>query len=333
MKQAHRWARGFARWFLILLFIGSGAAQADRKADWMVIELGNLGTLKGGIVGGVNNRGDVVGSDALPGPSGCCQTHPFTWRNGTFTDLRPAGTTNGSAIAVNERGTVLLQMDGTQIFVAREGQATKLPFLGVARGMNGRDDVVGSAQVGFAGHAFVFREGVLHDLGTLGGTSSEAFAVNNHGMVVGRARLANNSQDHAFALVDGRLRDIDAFNSRSSSAFSVNDAGVVVGAFSDFAFQTFAFIWDARQGMRKLIDEQGAIAVSINNRGDVVGTIGGSGAFLLSDGMLTRLETLPAVQAAGFTRVVPRQINDRGWIVGTASSNTKVSKVLLVPRS
>ena len=49
--------------------------------------------------------------------------------------------------------------------------------------------------------------------------------------------------------------------------------------------------------------------------------------------MLTRLETLPAVQAAGFTRVVPRQINDRGWIVGTASSNTKVSKVLLVPRS
>jgi probable HAF family extracellular repeat protein len=314
-----------------LLFLAT-IAHADRKSEWTLVDIGSLSAVPGTQAFGLDNAGDVVGSSAVPGAFGCC-LHPFLWRNGTMTDISPPGTREGQAVAVNASGTVALQMDGAQIFLSRDGSATRLPFAGVVRDIDNAGAVVGGAQVGFFTHAFIYRDGVLQDLGTFGGTHSEAFAVNNGGVVVGSARMPDNAHDYAFVFKDGAMRNVDTVRGFGSHAFDVNDGGTVVGAFTDDSLRTFAFVWDEAGGFRKLLDMEATIALSINNRGDVVGTIGTAGSFLLSDGVLMRLETLPAVRAAGFTQVMPQEINERGWIAGWASGPAGTRAILLMPKA
>jgi hypothetical protein len=75
---------------------------------------------------------------------------------------------------------------------------------------------------------------------------------------------------------------------------------VIVGYVSD-RFDGFpvAFIDDGV--MRPLLPGGACCSVpaAIDDRGDVVGTLDGTHAFLLEDGVLTRLGDLPAVRAAG----------------------------------
>ncbi len=74
----------------------------------------------------------------------------------------------------------------------------------------------------------------LTNLGTLGGLSSEAFAVNASGQVAGRAYLPSGVA-HATRWTDGVAQDLGTLGGPYSNAYGINDAGQVAGLVDDKA--------------------------------------------------------------------------------------------------
>ena len=322
-------------WFVLLLLALAGAAQAARGDNWTLVDLGVPAGTEASTGLSFNNRGDVVGHALFRfGTSATTWSHPFVWQNGTWIDLMPASEPfmqSGIAPAVSANGTVAVQISG-RVYTWRDGVMSQVPINGVARDMNNRGTIVGSASSSFFSTAFVFENGVLFDLGTLGGHHSEAMAINNGGVVVGHADLANFTH-HAFVYANGTMRDIGTLGGAGSIALDVNDRGTVVGSAQDASGRAFPFIWDEKEGMRALVNEFGS-ATAINNRGDIVGLTGfPTRPFLISDGAFIRLDELPALRAAGYTGFQPEDINERGMIVGTAfGPGRNAHAVVLVPK-
>lgn len=244
------------------------------------ISIHGLGTL-GGVVSqakGLNRVGDVVGTAR----DGAGRSRAFLWREGRgMADLRPSTGVNNSANAINEMG-----------------------------------DIVGGGDTGFGEfHAYLLSEGTSIDLGTLGGSESEALAVNGPGQIAGHSRIRGQVAKHAFFIPEpGTMLDLGSLGGATSVAHDVNDRGEVVGLAETGAGQAHAFLWTAQGGMRDLASlGTVSIGLAINNRRDVVG---GSGhAFLWTErtGMVD-LGTL------GGRTSCANDVNDSGYIVGVSQT-------------
>ncbi len=106
------------------------------------------------------------------------------------------------------------------------------------------------------------------DLGTLGGTFSQALAISNRGQVVGTSTLSGDSQTRAFVWDQGKLTALPPLNgSMFSEGIDVNDAGTVVGQ-SDGV----AVVW--QNGRPRSLGTLGGVsgfATGINPSGVIVG--------------------------------------------------------------
>jgi probable HAF family extracellular repeat protein len=188
-------------------------------------------------------------------------------------------------------------------------------------------------------HAFLWDNGTMIDLGTLGGTNSAANAINDLGQVVGVATTPGDAGMDAFLItpqggvwfqdsdLDGRndlMIDLGTLSTDSiSSATHINNAGQVVGWGQDALGVSHAFLWDAVNGMTDLGVSAGvtsSYAYGINEAGQVTGTayyepLSGGG---LSSAFLWDAANGMTVLGAGPTYADSEAgaINDAGQVVG-----------------
>jgi probable HAF family extracellular repeat protein len=117
------------------------------------------------------------------------------------------------------------------------------------------------------------------DLGTLGGSESRAWAINNNGQAVGDAQTGSG-QFRAFQFTDintnqqldpGEMQDIGIVgNALESRGRDINNNGQVVGFLTTSTGSTRAFLWNSTSGMQELTGSSNS-ALSINNNGVAVG--------------------------------------------------------------
>lgn len=166
------------------------------------------------------------------------------------------------------------------------------------------------------------------DLGTLGGTQSFAYAINNSGQIVGQSRLpvlpSGTTPIHAFLYRKGTLTDLSPFNSTplvTLGPFGINDEGLIASGL-DVAGIFSPALLDSKTGKITVLGSLGGVlgdifsgvASSVNNSGQAVGYSFVDSrfqhAFFYSDGVMTDLG------AFGAEISVASGINDLGMIVG-----------------
>jgi probable HAF family extracellular repeat protein len=281
----------------------------------------------------MNNRGDIVGYSGTGIPSGFGPDffHGFLWRNGAMQD---AGTPSGQAgaysslFAINDSG-VAAGTSGGFVHTWQEGTWTALGFAGEPADINKSGTVAGSLYAGNGYRGFIYRDGVLQHLPTLGGQDSHVTGINDRGVAVGSSMTANGDT-RAFAYDNGAMIDLGTLGGTWSRATDINSRGVIVGEASLGSGAT-AFVYD-KAGMRPLIEAvAGLYPVAINDRGDIVGTMDyNSASFVYMNGEFIILEDIPAVRAGGWVRIEPTDINDRGWITGHGRRSDGSSEAILL---
>jgi probable HAF family extracellular repeat protein len=193
---------------------------------------------------------------------------------------------------------------------------------------------------------FLWENGEMKDLGTLGGTAGFAGDINDEGIVVGQSNLAGDATYHPFLWKGNQMTDILTLGGNDGGALRINDAGVVVGWADTPGSQVHhAVLWHngAMTDLGTVGTDPCSVAFSVNARGQVVGDSGdGSGietclgklhGFLWEGGgPMLDLSTLFAPLASGIEFTAAGHIGDDGSILGFGLlPNGDGHAMLLVP--
>ena len=115
---------------------------------------------------------------------------------------------------------------------------------------------------------------VISDLGTLGGTASNTYDINNQGQVIGNSYTASDAEKHAFLWTPGGgMVDLGTLGGKDSYAHAINDSGQVVGYSRTTSNGERAVLWTPDGGMMNLGTLGGnySRAIAINEAGQVIG--------------------------------------------------------------
>jgi probable HAF family extracellular repeat protein len=167
---------------------GTLAAGTDTSApatppfclnDWKHVQIIDLGTIEGGYESAafaVNNRGEVVGGfvNTIQDPYSPfgLQVRAFLWQDGVMRDLGTLGGPDATAYFINDSG----QVAGNAFTDYSANPVTGLPTQ----------------------DPFLWENGIVLDLGTLGGTFGIANYLDNRGRVIGQSNVAGDLSQHPF---------------------------------------------------------------------------------------------------------------------------------------
>jgi probable HAF family extracellular repeat protein len=245
--------------------------------------------------------------------------HAFLWKNGVMTDL---GTLGGQNSATENRG------------------------------LNNRGQVAGAAETATVDptsatgslefHAFLWRQGKMIDLGTLGGApDSFAYAINDHGQVVGEnitnvQTFMSNEAGQGFIWQDGKMRLLGTLGGTTSSPHAINNRGQVAGGSSlpgDVTQHAFLLQDGHMADLGTLPGDVFSEATAITEQGQVLGlscSSKGCRATLWDKSTVIDLNTLIS-PASGWQLTDAEAENSRGQIVGGGLHNGLFRAFLLTP--
>lgn len=229
-------------------------------------QLTNLRALDGGWSSkgfAINDSRIVVGASAAT--DGYFPAYPFIWQNGAMAslfggisscDLLPGGANidncYGGALDINSHGEIVgrrsvINSVTDEAFFYSAGSFTDLGKLSgdtesTATAINNRGDIVGTSgrlllslvsgqdlvNRGGGGKAFLYSDGVMQDLGSLGGPLSGANDISENGKIVGFSDTANGER-HAFLYTRGHgMRDLGTLGGTFSEATAINRNGTII---------------------------------------------------------------------------------------------------------
>ena len=318
-----------------LVDIGTFGGPNSSVPTNFLTEAGNRVISNQGTVAGT---GDTSAADPLCYFDDCFYPNAFQWRKGVLTNL---GTLSGSpwsaANGISGNGLITGAsqngqndpLSGFPEFRAVLWDGGNISDLGTLEGgyesaafaVNNRGQVVGFATNTIPDpfsffpptqtRAFLSQNGVMRDLGTLGGPDAWAFLVNESGQVAGESYinsvpngsngicLPNVPTQDPFIWKNNSMIDLGTLGGTCGFANALNNQGQVVGLSSLAGNLTFhPFLWDGGV-LRDLGTFGGSIgqATWINDGGEVVGEADLPGdqvhdAFLWKHGVMTDLGNL-----------------------------------------
>ena len=332
---------GFRTIVCLALFSVILSTAAHGWYRFEILDLNDLNDTSVAVPMTINNDGVVTGVSDLENPGLLMAT---TWINGRAIPLgivpgdhaSDASATNSSGQTVGT-STLIEHFHDLLIFyttavVFEDGGVTELESM-IQSGENWELyyalDINNSGQITGWGRdldteqpiSYLFAEGMMTELGTLGGYQAIPYAINDAGRIVGQS-WTSTGQNHAFLWSNGYMTDLGTFGGRDSRALDINESGQIVGGSQSASSPELAVLWEngEAQNLGTLGGNQ-SNANGINNRGQIVGFSTdeqfNAHMFFWEDGvMINPLDfILPGGGWGG--RANALSINDAGQFVGT----------------
>ncbi|HEU0210535.1 MAG TPA: DUF3466 family protein [Candidatus Udaeobacter sp.] len=349
----------------------------------VIYKLEDLGVVKDmeySVPAAIDSHGYVTGS-AYKGEESCAFEYDYVQKimedaggvNSRGFGIVPMSSVAGAYLVVGDFFPVGPMEPRSHAGIFKGGTVTDLGVLpgqlySRANGVNVRGEVVG-----YSGHqrdssesrAFLWTvQSGMTDIGTLGGTYAEAYAINNAGLITGASQTVVGAVDttHAFIYCPqcagpAPMRDLGALGGDSSYGLAINNYNHVVGysTIKPNDARVHGFFHDGN----KMIDlgslgasgsrwgSDVSVALGVNNSDQVVGytylPVGGEMpiqqvAFLWhrtlsGSGEMINLNTLLYGEGKNYLLFSAMAINDRGQIVASAyyMPDGSVRAVVLTP--
>ncbi|MFO0892456.1 MAG: PEP-CTERM sorting domain-containing protein [Isosphaeraceae bacterium] len=265
----------------------------------------------------MNDRGDVAGSGLNYG--GWNSNRPFVSVGGTATSIpSPPVAGDFRVVDINNHGEVILSDHKGAAFRYRDGEFTRLGdanSLVFPRAINDHGQVAADVRQDEKSppRATLFSDGKAIDAGTLGGSSSGAYGINDRGEMVGTSSRSAHDlvrpwlerAAHAFIHSAGKMIDLgnlDGYDFVEASAGGINNRGQIVGSTNLTAvLWESGSIYDLNTLLRVPTSQSLMTATKINDLGQIL-AFGVGGANDYSHAYLLTPDTLPP---PGSTVAVP----------------------------